>query len=75
MQAVLTQRWQTPESAIAGPWYVRVLPSLTDFAFILPLFLMFGMLSGTHQLLGDGDTGWHIRTGDWILQHHSVPTK
>jgi hypothetical protein len=25
--------------------------------------------------LGDGDTGWHIRTGQYILQTHSVPTK
>lgn len=21
----------------------------------------------------DGDTGWHIRTGEYILQHHTVP--
>jgi hypothetical protein len=25
-------------------------------------------------LLSDGDTGWHIRTGEWILQHRAVPT-
>jgi hypothetical protein len=22
---------------------------------------------------GDCDTGWHIRTGEWILAHHAVP--
>jgi hypothetical protein len=32
------------------------------------------MLTGPTRLLSDGDTGWHIRTGDWILQHHRVPT-
>jgi len=31
--------------------------------------------SGWISLLGDGDTGWHIRTGQYILQHHSVPTQ
>src|SRR5689334_4825911 len=54
-------------------WAVRFLPSLTDLAFLLPYFLVFGMLSGCSLLLSDGDTGWHIRTGDWILQHRAVP--
>jgi hypothetical protein len=31
--------------------------------------------SGWISLLGDGDTGWHIRTGQYILEHHSVPTQ
>ncbi len=25
--------------------------------------------------MGDGDTGWHIRTGDYVLEHHTVPHK
>ncbi len=25
------------------------------------------------MLLSDGDTGWHIRTGEWILKHGAVP--
>jgi hypothetical protein len=24
-------------------------------------------------MLGDGDTGWHVRTGEWILAHGQVP--
>jgi hypothetical protein len=32
-------------------------------------------VSGWATLLGDGDTGWHIRTGQYILQHHTVPTR
>ena len=24
-------------------------------------------------MLGDGDTGWHIRIGEWILAHRQVP--
>ena len=25
------------------------------------------------SLLADGDTGWHLRTGEWILAHGRVP--
>ncbi len=28
---------------------------------------------GWGLLLSDGDTGWHIRTGEWILAHRQVP--
>jgi hypothetical protein len=28
---------------------------------------------GWAVLLGDGDTGWHIRTGQWILANRQVP--
>lgn len=75
MERTLAQPWQQiSPAALADRWYVRLLPSLTDFAFILPLFLTFGMLNGITQFLSDGDTGWHIRTGEWILDHHRVPT-
>jgi hypothetical protein len=53
---------------------VRFLPGLTDLVFLLPIFLLFGILPGSKVLLGDADMGWHIRTGEWILQHHTVPT-
>ncbi|MFL6464549.1 MAG: hypothetical protein ACJ73N_09110 [Bryobacteraceae bacterium] len=55
-------------------WLVPFLPSLTDFAFIWPALLLFVMLPGSSVLLSDGDTGWHIRTGEWIWQHKAVPT-
>ena len=25
------------------------------------------------ERLADPDVGWHLRTGEWILQHHTVP--
>ncbi len=53
---------------------VRLLPSLTDFAFLMPIAFLFGRMNGLKTLLGDCDTGWHIRTGEWILAHHAVPT-
>lgn len=55
------------------PAVVRVLPSLTDLAFLMPLIFVFVKLAGARVLLGDGDTGWHIRTGQWILANHQVP--
>lgn len=54
---------------------VRVLPSLTDFAFLMPVFFLFAGMGGAKTLLGDGDTGWHVRTGEWILSHGRVPNK
>jgi hypothetical protein len=64
------------ENAATGekiPAVARFLPSLTDLAFLMPLIFIFFRLEGARTLLGDGDTGWHIRTGEWILSHHGVP--
>ncbi len=58
---------------VGTAFLVRFLPSLTDIAFLMPLAFLFMTLSGARTLLGDGDTGWHIRTGQWILAHHQVP--
>ena len=52
---------------------VKFLPSLADFAFLMPLVWLFGRLDGTKTLLGDCDTGWHIRTGEWIIANGWVP--
>lgn len=52
---------------------IKLLPSLTDFAFLMPIVLLFGRMEGMQTLLGDCDTGWHIRTGQWILENHRVP--
>ena len=54
----------------------RVLaPSCSDCFFIaLIVWLFVWSPSGWESLLGDGDTGWHIRTGQYILRTHSVPT-
>ncbi len=46
---------------------------MTDVAFLLPSILLFCGLGGVRTLLGDGDTGWHIRIGEWILAHGQVP--
>lgn len=54
---------------------MRLFPSLTDAAFVLPLVFLFVRLEGARTLLGDGDTGWHLRTGEWILANGRVPDR
>jgi len=49
-----------------------LLPSLVDVLFIsLVLALAYG--TPNLHLLNDPGIGWHIRTGEWILNHHAVP--
>jgi len=46
---------------------------MADVAFLMPLAFLFGGMKGARTLLSDGDTGWHLRTGEWILAHGRVP--
>ena len=52
---------------------LKLLPSFTDFAFLMPIVFLFGRMGGLRDLLSDCDTGWHIRTGEWIVANHRVP--
>src|SRR5690349_17422323 len=56
-----------------APFVLRLMPSFADFAFLLPAAYLFGRLEGFTRLLQDCDTGWHIRTGEWILANRQVP--
>jgi hypothetical protein len=47
------------------------LPSLADIFFLCP-FLILAFNSG-NNLLSDADTGYHIRTGEYIINHLTVP--
>src|SRR5215468_11924094 len=60
--------------AARSQFVIKVLPSLKDFAFLMPIVFLFARMDGVKTLLGDCDTGWHIRTGEWILQH-GIPTR
>jgi hypothetical protein len=50
-----------------------LLPSLSDVLFFVLLSILFMNGSGWSELLADSDTGWHIRTGEYILRTHTVP--
>jgi hypothetical protein len=56
-------------------WARIAVPSLLDLFFLAVLLWLF-MSSGSagwQGLLADGDVGWHIRTGEYILDHKTVP--
>jgi hypothetical protein len=59
--------------AVIGRW-AWLLPSLSDAAFLLPIAVFFSCTTGVKWLLSDSDTGWHIRTGEWILKNGRVPS-
>lgn len=57
-------------------WGRALIPSLSDFFFVAVFVWLFvAGASGWKALLMDGDTGWHIRVGEYILDHHAVPTQ
>src|SRR5262245_13657691 len=61
--------------ASSSKFVIRVLPSLTDFAFLMPIVFLFGRMDGVKTLFADCDTGWHIRTGEWIIANGLVPAR
>jgi hypothetical protein len=54
-------------------WARLLLPSFTDLFLAALLVWLFASGAGWKNLAVDGDTGWHIRTGEYILTHGSVP--
>lgn len=64
--------WPTVRLAI---WRRALAPSFADWLFVSLLLWLFVAGSGWITLLADGDTGWHIRTGEYILDSHTIPTK
>ncbi len=63
------------ESVLVNRWARLAIPSLSDLFFlaILGWVFMSSGSAGWQGLLVDGDVGWHIRTGQYILAHHAVP--
>jgi len=47
------------------------LPDLADFIFVLVLYIT--LFVRPDMILIDGSTGWHLVSGNYILQHHCVP--
>lgn len=66
---------RTMESVLENRWARLLVPSLSDLFFvaILAWLFMSGGGSGWSGLLADADAGWHIRTGEYILDNHTVP--
>jgi hypothetical protein len=72
---VITTETRTiaPRGTLIAEWLV---PSLSDilFAALLVWLILFTIHSdGSIGLLADSNTGYHIRTGDFILRHGAAP--
>src|SRR6202158_5957428 len=67
----------TDQARIASaPWSRALVPSFSDCFFIaLMAWLFVCGANGWKALLMDGDTGWHIRTGQYIIANHKVPAQ
>jgi len=52
---------------------VNLIPSIADLFFIVIFFYLF--FSNNAGLLGDGDTGYHIRAGEYIIETLSIPKR
>ena len=72
--ALLRKAGWSEGRCVADRWGFA-LPSLSDLAFVIPLGVIFSCASGVGWLLTDSDTGWHIRTGEWILRNKQIPTR
>jgi len=66
---------ESPAESRKRTWRRAYLPTHADFLFVALIVWLFVVgASGWDALLGDGDTGWHIRTGERVLATASVPT-
>lgn len=63
------------ESVLTARWARILIPSLSDMFFLAILVWLFmsSGAAGWQGLLLDADAGWHMRTGQYILDHHAVP--
>jgi hypothetical protein len=65
----------TRREAAVVPWGRHLAPTLGDFFFVALLMWLFAAgANGWLGLLVDGDTGWHIRTGDYVLASGQAPS-
>ena len=67
-----------PARIAAPAWAARLSPSLFDLFLLVVLawtFLASAKDLGWSQMLSDGDAGWHMRVGQWILENGRVPTQ
>src|SRR5438477_10333970 len=71
--AALRPAVPTMDAVLSHRWARVLIPSLSDLLFLAALAWLFMGVYGWTALLADADVGWHIRTGEYILDHHRVP--
>ena len=63
-----------PSQALPGAIPQLLLPNLAAMLAVVTLAYCLYVSGGTEQLFRDSDSGWHIRSGEWILAHGALPT-
>lgn len=64
---------EAPAGSQPGRLRSFLLPTISEWAFVAVLAWLFFGAAGAQSLLGDGDTGWHIRTGEYVLDNGALP--
>src|ERR1700733_7649234 len=66
---------RSAEAVLTSGWARVLVPTLSDMFFLAILVWLFmsSGAAGWQGLLADADAGWHMRTGQFILDHHAVP--
>jgi len=59
------------KSESAEPHSRNLLPSIADIVFLGIFFFL--TMSGDERLLGDADTGYHVRAGEFIVDNLRIP--
>ena len=73
-RTTLAEPAAAPARSDAGRFGVGVgAPDATSLMVLFAAFCAFAAAAFAPQLLWDGDTLWHLKTGDWMLSHHQVP--
>ena len=62
-----------PPSGVGRGFRRLLVPGVVDVFFVALLLAAFARPAGLGALLADGDTGWHIRTGDLVLATGHAP--
>ena len=63
------------EAKGASSWFRTPRPSFADVLFVVFVSVLFMTGAGWSELLSDGESGTHIKTGEYILTTRSVPTQ
>jgi hypothetical protein len=74
LPTVVENQKQPKDTAKLQDLFGAIVPTFSDLSFLLPILVLFSCTTGTGWLFSDSDTGWHIRTGEWILINGRVPT-
>ena len=62
-----------PSHAAVGRVPQFLLPNLAILLAVATLVYSLFVFGGGEQFFRDSDTGWHIRIGEWILDHQALP--